>query len=134
MATELIKIELVDLVKKKRDGAGVASTDTSAYYYYKINKQIGFVDQSGVALSANDSVTLYYYRKPLSDGTETMSDAIEPIIDDRWDDYLVFRSCFELTGEPKFLAMAKDEMQRTKVLQLAEINRSYTVPVNREYD
>lgn len=128
------KIELSTLAALKTIGGGVQSNDSTIYYYYKINKKFGFVDSNGNALAANDTVTLYYYRVPLSDGSETISDEIEPIIDSRWDDYLVFRTCFELTGDLKYLGMAEAELKRTRTLQLAEQDRTYTIPVNRDYD
>jgi hypothetical protein len=132
--TVLQKIELEQLATLKTLGAGETSYDTSVIYYYKINKLFGFVGPTGAALTANDSVTFYYYRKPKSNGTETISDAIIPIIDDRWDDYLAFRACFELTADPKWLALSEAELRRCRTLQLAEIDRTWTIPVNREYD
>lgn len=130
----LSKIELTTLATLKTLGSGVPVVDASVYYYYKLNKKFGFVDSSGQPLSSNDSVTFFYYRKPKSDGTETISDSIEPIIDERWDDYLVFRACFDMTGNPQYLALAQAELERCRSLQLAEQDRMFVTPPSREYD
>lgn len=134
MSIALQKISLEQLGWLKTQGTLLPISDPSILFYYKIQKQLGFVDAEGSAVGENGSVTLWYYRVPLSDGTETISDSTLPIIDARWDDYLVFRSLFEMTGDPKWFALAQAEMKRCTTLQLAQVNRSYSIPVNREYD
>jgi hypothetical protein len=132
--TYIQKIEMRELALRKAQGGGISADDNSNILYYKYNKKFGFVDVNGQPLTEANSVTIFYARKPLSDGTETISDSIEPIIDDRWDDYLVFRAAFELTGKPEFLAMAGDELRRLRTLQGAERDRVYYIPTNRDYD
>jgi hypothetical protein len=130
----LQKIELKTLAKLKTQYPGQTTQDVTNLFYYKEQKQLGFVNIVGTPVTENATVTLWYYRRPLSDGSETISDSIEPIIDDRWDDYLVFYACYLMTGDPKFLAQSKDEMNEIRPLQLAQVDRTAQIAVNRDYD
>ena len=128
--TTIYKIELKDLAELKRQGVSTSSDDT--LYYYKLNKRLGFVNQSGSAVSANDSVTIWYYRTPIAG--EEMSSIVEPIIDTRWDNALCYGACFDLTGDPKWLALFEKELDRIRTLELAQNDRAFQVPANEEYN
>lgn len=128
--TTINKIELKDLADLKRQG--VTTSDDDVLYYYKLRKKLGFVNQSGGAVNAATSVTLWYYRAPISG--EEMSAAVEPIIDTRWDNCLCYGACFDLTGNEKWLNLFMLELERMRSLELAQTDRVYTIPANEEYN
>lgn len=134
VTTILKKIEIADLADWKREGSGVSSSDMSVIGWYKLQKQLGFVGSNGEALSEDTSVTIWYYRTPLTDGSEDISATVEPIVDQRWDDCLVFLACFYMTGNERWWELYRGELDRIRTLQLAQVNRTYSVPVNTDYD
>ena len=128
--TEIQKIELKDLATLK--AASATSTDDSTLYYYKLRKMMGFVNQSGSPVSATTTVTLWYYRVPISG--EEISATVEPIIDTRWDQALCYGACFDLTGNEKWLNLFNIELARIRTLELAQNDRSFQTPANEEYN
>ena len=132
MTTKLQKLELKDLSELKRVGDAMATDDV--VYYYKVGKKLGFVGVSGGPVSTANTVTVWYSRSPLSDGSEDLSDSVLPIVDKRWDDALTFGACFEITGDTKWLLLYEKELERMRTLQNTQIDRSYLVPSNRDYD
>jgi len=128
--TQIFKIQLKGLAELKRAGTDASSNDV--LYYYKLNKKLGFVNGSGSAVSTATTVTLWYYRVPIS-GEET-SNSIEPIIDSRWDNALCYGACFDLTGNEKWLLLYERELDRVRSLELAQNDRSFQVPANEEYN
>lgn len=123
--------ELADLKAKLEDNT---TTDDSIILYYKLNKQLGFVNAIGDALSADTTVTLWYSRTPLPDGSEDISKTVEPIIDQKWDNCLVYAACFEMTGDPKWEAMYQRELRRMVTLQKAVNDRRFVIQNTEEYD
>jgi len=132
--TIINKIQPGDLAELKRTLAGNTTTDTSVINYYKLQKQIGFVNAIGDALAANTTVTLWYSRTPLTTGAEDISDTILPIVDQRWDNCMVFLACFEMTGDEKWEAKYQRELDRMTTLQQGQNNRSFTVKNTGEYE
>lgn len=126
----ITKIELKDLAVLKREGTSTNSDDT--LYYYKLRKMLGFVNQSGEAVSSATTVTLWYYRVPISG--EEISSTVEPIIDTRWDNALCYGACFDLTGNEKWLKLFMMELDRMRSLELAQVDRTFQVPANEEYN
>lgn len=123
------KIELKDLATLKRDATDSTSDDN--LYYYKLGKRLGFVTQSGDPVSAATSVTLWYYRVPISG--EELSSTVEPIVDTRWDNALCYGACFDLTGDMKWLQLFERELSRMRTLELAQVDRTFQIPANQEY-
>lgn len=134
MSVQLKKIEIKDLAELKRVGTANDSSTTDPLYYYKLQKTIGFVTAVGSAVTSATTVTVWYYRVPLSDGTEDTSNTVSPIIDRRWDDALCYGACFQLTGEPRWLALFESELTRMRSLQNAQVDRTYQIATNRDYD
>jgi hypothetical protein len=126
----LSKIELKDLAILKKDATD--STGDDNLYYYKLGKRLGFVNQSGDPVGAATSVTLWYYRVPISG--EELSATVEPIIDARWDNCLCYGACFDLTGDPKWLALFDKELDRIRTLELAQNDRGFQITSNEDYN
>ena len=126
----ITKIELKDLAELKRVGS--STDDTSTLYYYKLGKKLGFVNASGEAVSSASSVTIWYYRVPISG--EEISSTVEPIVDTRWDNALCYGACFDLTGDEKWLRLFQIELDRMRSLELAQVDRGMIIPSNEEYN
>ena len=128
--TTIAKIQLKDLADLKRLATSTNSDDV--LYFYKLRKMLGFVNQSGEPVSSSTSVTLWYYRTPISG--EEISATVEPIVDTRWDQCLCYGACFDLTGNEKWLNLFNMELERIRTLELAQNDRSFQIPANEEYN
>ena len=128
--TTIAKIQLKDLADLKRLATSTNSDDV--LYFYKLRKMLGFVNQSGEPVSSSTSVTLWYYRTPISG--EEISATVEPIVDTRWDQCLCYGACFDLTGNEKWLNLFNMELERIRTLELAQNDRSFQVQANEEYN
>jgi hypothetical protein len=128
--TDIQKIEIQDLAALKN--AGVDSSDEDTLYYYKLRKMLGFVGVTGEAVTDATSVTLWYYRTPVSG--EEISSTIEPIVDTRWDNCLAYGACFDLTADPKWLALFDKELRRITTLELAQNDRGFQITSNEDYN
>lgn len=109
-STPLTKKSLIEIAAIKQAGISLGTTTGDPIYYYKWNNQIGLVNAAGGAPADSGSFIIYYWRKPISDGTEDIGEAIDPIIGSRWDECLFYGAVADLIFDPKWWALFENQM------------------------
>lgn len=128
--TPLEKKSIQEVADIKRQGTALANTTSDPIYYYIWAGQIGFMNASGGAPTAAATVYLYGWKTLKDDLSVDASDAIDPIVNRRWDTCLYYGTLMDLTSEAKWIAHFERELVRCRTFENASRQISYTIPVN----
>lgn len=131
--TPLEKKSIAEIAEIKRVGTQSTTSTADPMYYYKWNNQFGFTNAAGGAPSGASTITLYGWRIPLIDGSEDVSDSIDPIVNTRWDNCFVMGGVALLTGDPKYLTLYETEYARVRSQEVSYTDLTFRIPVTDEF-
>lgn len=131
--TPLKKINIEEVAEIKRRGTD-SSTTADPMYYYFFNGQIGVMTSTGDAVSAGGTITVYGWKLPKSDGTEDISDTVNPIVERRWDVCIGLGAIAYIRGAEKDHLLFESEMKRQKSFDSQEKDNGYIIQSTGDYE
>jgi hypothetical protein len=128
-----INIEMLTDIK-----SGDNSRTTEISYFYKFNKQIGFMLNDGSAPLSAATIYVYGWRRPKEDRTEDIGRTIDPILDKRWDYCMILGAASRLVDDPKlqvfYQGLYEQEFEKQNLMEDVQKDIVWTIPANSEYD
>jgi hypothetical protein len=124
------KVNVDDGLALRRNGT--SSTDDSTLVYYQWEGKLVFLNASG-SFPSSGSVTIYFWRSLAATG-EDMSDTLDPVVHNRWDETLVNGAVADLSGEDKWEAKYDREFGRVLGKEKSINSETFSIPPTQEYD
>jgi hypothetical protein len=118
--------------------SGNNSTSSDIAYYYTFGNQIGFMLADGSAPNVTETINVYGWRRPKEDGTEKISETIDPIVNNRWDYCLELGAITRLIDDPKLISfyggLYEQEFRKQNVIENSIDDNLWSVPYNGDYN
>ena len=132
-SVELKKISMDELRRLKLSAQSLDQSDTTSgdlFFYYLWNNEIGILLGNGSAPGSSVTVTMYYWRYP----TEELSNTRDPVLRPQWDDVIFKGIVAEMTRDQMWERQFEAGLMTAKLNERSRQGEVRQVEVNTSYD